>query len=783
MGYTGTTLAGTITNVTQTTLKTMLKQIASAIRFRHFNPISPGRIAYGAILILFTVFALSPWHMAIEQSTGLPLLFSWRGERVPPQDISIIALNSTASENLQLNRNSSQWPRTVYAQLLKKLDKAGIRMLVLDIAFREEREPHADQQLATAMAELRSPLILFTYLKRQQLPNGLGNVDLLEKIPPPSLFAQHADAMGAFTLPKYPARVSQAELILNIAGEFEAAQPLHAYMIDNKLYSQRLYRALNNQQGLQNISNDSRNNNHTHSNNAVIHALFKPAEHNANVIKHLNHQHLQDKQFYQYLTTLRTAQHAYINFYGYNRTITTFDIDDVLSQTAEQLTANFENQVIYVGYSEHIQSEQRDDHRTVYSDKDGLDLSGVEISATTFANLQEGSLIQAAPRVWQVLIILSAIILALSIAFYLAFKWSALIQSLLLIGYIQFAVYLFSQHYLWLPVISVALAIFLGNIIAIVYRAQSESLRALNIEQALEHYVPKEMVPKLSRTIINLESQKQLVHGVCMMTDIKGYTRLSENTPPQELHSLMNRYYETLIKEVEQRGGTIANIVGDSLLALWTGPDITPELVQKACHTAFAIADKINMNEEFRTQLPTCFALHGGQFSLGNLGARGHLEYSPVGDIINTISRIEPINRTLNTQMLCSSIIAEHVKRLCSDDIIHLRSVGEFPMRNKAAPFPLYVLTANQQKPSDTANEDRDTKNSYKANRNAFEKPQEELECLFTEGLRLYQTGQLTAAKQLFTRILTVAPDDGPTRYYIDAITNASEEGGNNKNR
>jgi len=79
-------------------------------------------------------------------------------------------------------------------------------------------------------------------------------------------------------------------------------------------------------------------------------------------------------------------ERRYLNFYGPPRSIPTWSYGDVLSATVEQL-ASFRDKVVFVGFSEERQPEQIDNFYTVFSQSNGLDLSGVEIGATAFANL------------------------------------------------------------------------------------------------------------------------------------------------------------------------------------------------------------------------------------------------------------------------------------------------------------------------------------------------------------------------------------------------------------
>lgn len=597
---------------------------------RHFATISLGLkvrhprwwISILCALLIFTGFCLSSYAVTLEQKTGLRWLFLLRGPVKPPADVVIVALNSAAGEKLALPRQSSAWPRTVQAELINLLHKAGARLIVMDIAFKEARNEAEDAALEQALARAQN-VVLFKYLRRHQIDTGAGRADIEEEIPPLPRFARHAIATGSFVLPKYPAEVSHAYLFTELSRGREATQPLQAFLA---LDSER-------------------------SESSFITALPNP------------------------LT---------INFYGPAETLHTVAIDAALRMPPSEAYATFANKVIYIGYSDHRQTEQQDAYRTVFSDRHGIDISGVEISATVFANLLQGNYLRSPS---------SAIIALISLAFFattmlshrLSLPHLIATQVLAIAIYAGGAYWLFSSYYFWLPLLLPVLAIIAGNTAMWAWHHLQQKKREEEIRYTLTQYLPTEAAQKLSRNFNKLEQQRQLVQGVCLLTDIQGYTRLAETLPPNELHGLMNRYYAVLIKAVKDNGGFIGNLVGDGMLALWTASEITPDICKAALQTVHDIQQRLAQEQDLHDQLPTCFGLHGGQFSLGNLGHTGHFEYSPVGDMINTAARIEHLTRQLGTRILCSAPISEHIQQ-------KMRFLGNFSLRNKAVPVALYTL-------------------------------------------------------------------------------------------
>jgi adenylate cyclase len=171
------------------------------------------------------------------------------------------------------------------------------------------------------------------------------------------------------------------------------------------------------------------------------------------------------------------------------------------------------------------------------------------------------------------------------------------------------------------------------------------------------------------------------------------------------MHELMNRYYREIVAEVERQGGVVANIVGDGLLALWPVSDAQPvngasinnedKPAERACRAAIAIVEVSDrMSTTLGEPMQTCVGIHCGAVSLGNLGAGQHLEYAPVGDTINTTSRVEAYNRQLSTRIL----LTEPVRRWLEQYLpipFALRSHGNAVLKGKREPLGLYELVAD----------------------------------------------------------------------------------------
>ena len=134
------------------------------------------------------------------------------------------------------------------------------------------------------------------------------------------------------------------------------------------------------------------------------------------------------------------------------------------------------------------------------------------------------------------------------------------------------------------------------------------------------------------------------------------------------------------------------------------------------------------------------FRSHSGYISLGNVGAMDHFEYRPVGDIVNTASRMEGLNKFLSTQILVSEEVLDQL------DGFYKRWLGKFILAGKSKPVEVYELICKTE----------DVKEKQKC-----------LCSVFARGIDAYQRQAWGEAIDLFKGALKLYDTDGPSRFYL----------------
>ena len=156
-----------------------------------------------------------------------------------------------------------------------------------------------------------------------------------------------------------------------------------------------------------------------------------------------------------------------------------------------------------------------------------------------------------------------------------------------------------------------------------------------------------------SKVVKNVKAQDQLELGgvekkvVCLFADIRGYTRISQGLEPATLIKLLNFHFERMHAIIEKHEGTLDKIVGDLIMAVWNIPNDQPEPELLAMKTA------LEMQKEVKRVVAPEWAKHGvekmgmgvgvnsGPAVVGNLGSSRFMNYTVIGDTINTAQRLE----------------------------------------------------------------------------------------------------------------------------------------------
>jgi len=162
----------------------------------------------------------------------------------------------------------------------------------------------------------------------------------------------------------------------------------------------------------------------------------------------------------------------------------------------------------------------------------------------------------------------------------------------------------------------------------------------------IQRYLPKGLTEKILAQRGKIEGERKQV--TVMFCDMEGFTPLVERLGPEEAYSIMDQVYEILIHKVHNYGGTVNEMTGDGIMALFGAPIALEDAPQRAIRSAYAIhremtrfSDKIRQDKKVIPPLKMRIGIHTGPVVVGTLGNDLRVEFKAVGDTVNLASRME----------------------------------------------------------------------------------------------------------------------------------------------
>ena len=271
---------------------------------------------------------------------------------------------------------------------------------------------------------------------------------------------------------------------------------------------------------------------------------------------------------------------------------------------------------------------------------------GVEYQCNAVQALLWGEYKQEADDTWQ-LVLLFLLLLAAFAGFWNRRMWiSTALWLLLGGGWLLFCRLAYGGgiilHVLWVPVGVTVL--YVGCIAANYIRA---ALEKHQITGTFKRYVAPEIVNEILREGTDaLELGGKQVQIAVLFVDVRGFTPMSESLEPAQVVAVLNDYLTLISKCILENGGTLDKFIGDAAMAFWGAPLPQDDFVMKAVRAA---ADMVEGSRALSRQLLEKYGrtvsfgvgVHVGEAVVGNIGSPERMDYTAIGDTVNTSARLE----------------------------------------------------------------------------------------------------------------------------------------------
>lgn len=231
--------------------------------------------------------------------------------------------------------------------------------------------------------------------------------------------------------------------------------------------------------------------------------------------------------------------------------------------------------------------------------------------------------------------------------------------------------------------------------------------KSLAEKELIKDSFGKIVSPRIRDILIkgNLKLGGEESEAVILFSDLENFTILSEILPPSEVVQILNQYFSLMESCISKNGGIINKFIGDGILAFFQRPFLMNSLSDAAVESALEMLEnhkEINylLNQKNLPNLNTRIGIHKGKVIAGNIGSSNRMEYTLIGDAVNTASRLENACKTLPVSLLISeqvfvSLQKENLKA-------YFQFAGELKLKGKQEKVRAYQMIQSTTQPSST---------------------------------------------------------------------------------
>jgi adenylate cyclase len=310
-------------------------------------------------------------------------------------------------------------------------------------------------------------------------------------------------------------------------------------------------------------------------------------------------------------------------------------------------------------------------------------MSGVEIHANIANTLLARRALLPPHWVLNLSVLVGACVMVSLLSVWLRPLWGTVISFALVAVFAVISYEAYTQGGYWLD--------FVGPLLGMqLYLYGSRVLARRRLASAFGEYVSPEVMDRVLRDGAQLGGEVRTVS--LLMSDVRGFTTMSEKLQPAEITEIMNEYMTAMVEVIMAHKGIVSDFIGDGILAFFGAPSDDPDHAWHATHTALGMQAALDqLNERWvkagRQPLSMGIAVNTGSVFAGNVGSPKKKKYAVMGDPVNTVSRMEGQNRELGTSILISASTLAAV-----DGRVAVRDRGAVKVKGKAEPVALFEL-------------------------------------------------------------------------------------------
>jgi len=326
-------------------------------------------------------------------------------------------------------------------------------------------------------------------------------------------------------------------------------------------------------------------------------------------------------------------------------------------------------------------------------------MPGVEIHANALASLLKSEFRYLVPSLSFVLVFFLFSLLFGFLLNRLSGPWTAMALSVVGIAGVEIvSLGLFQFKYV-LPVIPLALVVILLWAEMTARRYLKERDEKLLVKGQLFQYLPA----KVARHVL-AQPQRLAMSGdrsrlTILFADLAGFTSLSESLGAEEIVPILQEHLGGMTEIIFEHEGTLDKYLGDGIMAFWGAPEQQDDQANLALSAGKEMLKQLELHNRVRRSvgkpaLKMRVGIHTGDAVVGNIGSRLFIDYTAIGDSVNTASRIEGVNNFFGTTLLVSESTRA---ALSQPQAAELRCVARVTVKNRKSPLSVFTLPGDDR--------------------------------------------------------------------------------------
>jgi class 3 adenylate cyclase/AmiR/NasT family two-component response regulator len=215
-----------------------------------------------------------------------------------------------------------------------------------------------------------------------------------------------------------------------------------------------------------------------------------------------------------------------------------------------------------------------------------------------------------------------------------------------------------------------------------------ETLKAVKENNILKMYVDEAVLNFMgTREFESSLMVNETVEASIAFIDICGFTKISENEPPDKVVNLLNTYFDVMVNKIIVHGGFVDKFIGDAIMAVFRGEHHLDRAIEACLAVKSEISALPSISDHITFKPSVSIGINSGEVISGNIGSASlrRLDYTVIGDVVNTAQRLQSAGTP--GQILINETSYQKVQ-----EYFNCRKVGEVNLKNKVHPMVIYEV-------------------------------------------------------------------------------------------